>query len=55
MTGTILERPAVGSIDLRSGEKAFTVRAGGQVVIVRPQHLGTLIEDLIELEDEEDE
>lgn len=51
MTDTILERPAVGSIDLRSGEKAFTVRAGGQAVIVRAAHLGVLIDDLIAAEE----
>lgn len=53
MSSPILERPAVGSITLRSGEKAFTVRAGGQAVIVRAQHLAVLIDDLEELEQEE--
>lgn len=51
MTGPILERPAVGSIDLRNGEKAFTVRAGGQAVIVRADHLAVLIDDLVAAEE----
>lgn len=51
MSSPVLERPSVGSINLRSGEKAFTVRAGGQAVIVRSQHLGVLIDDLIAAED----
>lgn len=51
MTDTILERPAVGSIVLRSGEKAFTVRAGGQAIIVRTDYLAVLIDDLVAAEE----
>ncbi|WP_420111630.1 hypothetical protein [Pseudactinotalea sp.] len=50
-----LVRPSVGTLRLRNGEQAVTISAAGQRVIVRPQHMGTLIEDLIELEDEEAE
>lgn len=49
-----LARPSVGTLRLRDGDNAVTITAAGQRVIVRPQHLGTLIGDLIELEDEED-
>lgn len=52
MTGPILARPSVGTIRLRDGERAITVSAAGQRVIVRPQHLSTLLDDLAEHEED---
>ena len=54
MSTPILMRPTISALTLRNGERAITISAGPHRVIVRPQHLGTLIEDLIELEDEEE-
>ena len=48
-----LARPSVGTIRLRNGEQAITISAAGQRVIVRPQHLSTLIDDLSEHEEDE--
>lgn len=49
----ILMRPTVGTLRLRSGERAVTISAGGQRVLVRPQHLSTLLDDLSEYEEDE--
>lgn len=53
MTGPILARPSVGKIRLRDGERAITVSAAGQRVIVRPEHLSTLLDDLSEHEEDQ--
>ena len=47
-----LSRPSVGTLRLRNGERAVTIGAGGHRVIVRPQHLSTLLDDLAEHEEE---
>ena len=39
MSGPILARPSVGKIRLRDGQRAVTVSAAGQRVIVRAEHL----------------
>ena len=53
MTGPILARPSVGTLRLRDGEEAVTITAAGQRVIVRPEHLSTLLDDLSEHEENE--
>lgn len=53
MSGPILARPAVGRITLRDGTPAFTIGAAGQRVIVRPEHLSTLLDDLSEHEEDQ--
>lgn len=53
MSGPILARPSVGKIRLRDGERAITVSAAGQRVIVRPEHLSTLLDDLSEHEEDQ--
>ena len=47
-----LARPSVGTIRLRSGEQAVTISAGPHRVLVRPQHLSTLLDDLAEHEED---
>lgn len=46
MTGPILARPSVGTIRLRDGERAVTVSAAGQRVIVLRKHADALLDDL---------
>ena len=46
MTGPILARPSIGTIRLRNGERAVTISAGGQRVLVRHAHAETLIDDI---------
>ena len=53
VTMPALARPSVGTLRLRSGEQAITVSAAGQRVIVRHAHLGTLIDDLSEHEEDQ--
>ena len=53
MTGPILARPSVARILLRNGEQAVTISAGGHRIIVRPQHLAGLLDDLAEHEEDE--
>ena len=53
MTGPILARPSVGTLRLRDGERAITVSAAGQRVIVRPEHLAGLLDDLSEHEEDQ--
>ena len=48
-----LARPSVGTLRLRNGERAVTISAGGHRVLVRPQHLSTLLDDLAEHEEDE--
>lgn len=45
-----LARPSVGTLRLRNGEQAITISAGPHRVLVRPQHLSTLLDDLSEHE-----
>ena len=52
MSTPILARPSVGTIKLRDGERAVTISAAGQRIIVRPQHLSTLLDDLSEHEEQ---
>ena len=52
VTMPALVRPSVATLRLRNGEQAVAVSAGGQRVIVRPQHLSTLLDDLSEHEEE---
>ena len=47
-----LARPSVGTIRLRNGEQAVTISAGPHRVLVRPQHLSTLLDDLEEHEED---
>ena len=47
-----LARPSVGTIRLRNGERAVTISAGPHRVLVRPQHLSTLLDDLSEHEED---
>ena len=47
-----LVRPSVGTLRLRDGTHAVTISAAGQRVIVRPQHLSTLLDDLSEHEED---
>ena len=53
MSTPILMRPVVARIRLRNGEQAVTISAGGQRVLVRPQHLSTLLDDLSEYEEDQ--
>ena len=53
MTYPALARPSVGTLRLRNGEQAVTISAGGQRVLVRPQHLSTLLDDLSEYEEDQ--
>lgn len=53
MTVPALSRPTVGTLRLRSGENVVTIAGGPHRVLVRLQHLSTLLDDLSELEDEE--
>lgn len=53
VTMPALARPSVGTLRLRNGERAVTISAGGHRVIVRPQHLSTLLDDLAEHEEDE--
>ena len=53
MSTPILARPSVGTIKLRDGERAVTISAAGQRIIVRPQHLSTLLDDLSEHEEDQ--
>lgn len=48
-----LARPSVGTIRLRDGDNAVTITAAGQRVIVRPEHLSTLLDDLTEHEEDQ--
>ena len=48
-----LARPSVGTIRLRNGERAVTISAAGQRIIVRPEHLSTLLDDLSEHEEDQ--
>lgn len=50
-----LARPSVGTIRLRNGEQAVTISAGPHRVLVRPQHLSTLLDDLSEHEEDTDQ
>ena len=52
MTGPILARPSVGTLRLRDGERAITVSAAGQRVIVRRTHADALLDDLEEALDQ---
>ena len=53
MTGPILARPSVGKLRLRNGEQAITITGGPHRVLVRPQHLSTLLDDLSEHEEDQ--
>lgn len=53
MTSPSLARPSVGTLRLRNGENAVTISAGSHRIIVRPQHLSTLLDDLSEHEEDE--
>ena len=53
VTMPALARPSVGTIRLRNGEHAVTISAAGQRIIVRPQHLSTLLDDLSEHEEDQ--
>ena len=46
MTGPILARPSIGTIRLRNGERAVTISAGGQRVLVLRKHADALLDDL---------
>ena len=52
MSTPILMRPTISALTLRNGERAITISAGGHRIIVRPQHLSTLLDDLAEHEEE---
>lgn len=53
MSTPILMRPVVGTLRLRNGEHAVTISAAGHRIIVRPQHLSTLLDDLSEHEEDQ--
>ena len=53
MSTPILMRPTISALTLRNGEQAIAISAGGQRVLVRPQHLSTLLDDLSEYEEDE--
>lgn len=57
MTATTpnLARPQVGRLTLRNGDRAVTISAADQRVIVRQEHLAALIDDLTEHEEDETE
>ena len=46
MNSPALSRPSAGTIRLRSGEQAIAISAGGQRVLVRPQHAEALLDDI---------
>ena len=48
-----LARPSVGTIRLRDGDNAVTISAGPHRVLVRPEHLSTLLDDLSEHEEDQ--
>ena len=52
MNSPALSRPSVGTILLRSGEQAITITGGPHRVLVRPQHLSALLDDLSEHEED---
>lgn len=47
-----LARPHVGRLTLRNGDRAVTISAADQRIIVRREHLSVLLDDLTEQEDE---
>lgn len=53
MTGPTLARPSVGTIRLHDGDKAITISAADQRVIVRRHHLSALLDDLSEHEEDQ--
>ena len=53
MSTPILMRPTISALTLRNGERAVTISAGGHRIIVRPQHLAGLLDDLSEHEEEQ--
>ena len=48
-----LARPSVGTLRLRSGEAVLTITGGPHRVLVRPEHLSTLLDDLSEHEEDQ--
>lgn len=52
MTSPALSRPSVGTTILRSGENVVTITGGPHRVLVRLQHLSTLLDDLSEHEED---
>ena len=53
MTYPALSRPSVGTLRLRNGENVVTITGGPHRVLVRLQHLSTLLDDLSEHEEDE--
>ena len=53
MSTPILMRPVVARTLLRNGEQAITITGGPHRVLVRPQHLSALLDDLAEHEEDE--
>ena len=53
VTMPALARPSVGTLRLRNGENVVTITGGPHRVLVRPQHLSTLLDDLSEYEEDE--
>ena len=53
MSTPILMRPVVGTLRLRNGENVLTITGGPHRVLVRRQHLSTLIDDLSEHEEDQ--
>lgn len=41
-----LARPSVGTIRLRNGDRAVTISAGGQRILVHSKHLSVFLDDL---------
>ena len=52
MTYPALARPSVGTIRLRNGEDVVTITGGPHRVLVRREHLSTLLDDLSEYEED---
>ena len=48
-----LARPSVGTLRLRSGEAVLTITGGPHRVLVRPEHLSALLDDLAEHEEDQ--
>ena len=53
MNSPALSRPTVATLTLRNGENVVTITGGPHRVLVRRQHLSTLLDDLSEHEEDE--
>ena len=55
MSTPILMRPSVNLMTLRSGEAVLTITGGPHRVLVRPQHIDALLDDIEDALDQMEE